>query len=202
MNKDRFLNGIGDRFFINRGSVIDNSNDIVTQAISILKLTPESILEIGCADGWRLKLLKKRYPDCKCSGVDPSSIAVVNSDSSISVVVGTADALPYEANDYDVVIYGFCLYCCDRSDLFKIASEGDRVLKTGGHLIILDFYPDTPQYNVCPDDYDMFTYKMNYGNLFSWHPAYEQVFKHVYVEEDNMAKDNVAVIVFKKKGCR
>jgi ubiquinone/menaquinone biosynthesis C-methylase UbiE len=202
MNKDRYLAGVGDTFFKRRGGVIDNKDDFVIAALGILNILPESILEIGCANGWRLKYLKGNYPDCKCCGIDPSSSAVDAADSSISIMVGTADALPYEASNFDVVIYGFCLYCCDRSDLFKIASEGDRVLKTGGYLVILDFYPDFPQYNVCTDDLHMMTYKMNYGNLFSWHPAYEMVFKHVFIEDDNISRDKVGVLIFHKKGCK
>jgi ubiquinone/menaquinone biosynthesis C-methylase UbiE len=202
MNRDSFLAGTGDRWFLERQLVDSRREDWVHKGIEILKLNPSQILEVGCGDGWRLSNLKKRYPSCNCCGVDPSGLAIMNAPLDIMAQRGTAQCLPYVADQFDIVIYGFCLYCCDREDLFRIAAEGDRLVKKGGHIIIEDFYPEFPQYNVCPDDTDIMTYKMNYGNLWSWHPAYEMVFRNVIPAHASQAGDKVAVQIFHKKGCK
>ena len=106
-------------------------------------------MEIGCGHGWRLNLLNKIYKS-DCWGIDPSA-QVINEGKKefkgITLEKGTADALPYDKDMFDMVIFGFCLYLCDRSDLFKIAYESDRVLKDLGNIVILDFYSTLPYRN-------------------------------------------------------
>ena len=106
-------------------------------------------------------------------GIEPSDKAVSKATSKgLKVQQGTAESLPYDAKKFDVVVYGFCLYLCDREDLFRIAYEGDRVLKDGGLIVILDFDPGVP----CINDYhhlnSVCTYKMDYSKMFTWNSAY------------------------------
>lgn len=110
---------------------------------------PESVLEIGCGNGWRLHVLAREY-HAKCFGIDPSERAVKDGMSlfpDLLLSQATADAVPHADQFFDLVIFGFCLYLCDRKDLFKIACEVDRVLKDFGKLMILDFYPPFPYRN-------------------------------------------------------
>ncbi len=79
---------------------------------------------------------------------------------------GTADALPYIDGQFDMVLFGFCLYLVDRSLLFRVAHEADRVLKKDGTLAIIDFDPPQPMvrpYHHCPGIY---SYKQDYSQLF------------------------------------
>ena len=71
------------------------------------------------------------------------------------------------------MIFGFCLYLCDREDLFRIASEADRVLRPPGWLMIMDFYSPEPRARTYQHRLDVQSYKMDYGSLFTWHPDYE-----------------------------
>ena len=69
----------------------------------------------------------------ECYGIEPSFKAVETAcTSGVNAVQGTADRLPYRDGLFDVVVFGFCLYLCDREDLFRIASEADRVLNDQG----------------------------------------------------------------------
>lgn len=47
-------------------------------------------------------------------------------------------------------------------------------------MTILDFNPPAGHYR---NDYQhhasLFSYKMNYGDLFAWHPGYHRLFEHV-----------------------
>jgi len=79
--------------------------------------------------------------NCSVSGVDPSLNAVNHCKlNNIDAIVGTADSLTHKDNLFDIVIFGFCLYLCDRNDLFRISMEADRVLKKEGWIIIQDFF--------------------------------------------------------------
>lgn len=79
--------------------------------------------------------------NCSISGVDPSLDAINQCKlNNIDAIVGTADSLAYKDNSFDIVIFGFCLYLCDRDDLFRISMEADRVLNKEGWLIIQDFF--------------------------------------------------------------
>ncbi len=69
-------------------------------------------------------------------------------------------------------MFGFCLYLCDREDLFRIACEADRVLKNPGWLLIQDFYSPAPVKREYHHRSGLFTHKMDYRTLFTWNPSY------------------------------
>ena len=135
------------------------------------------VLEVGCGSGVRLGWLQK-HTGWECHGIEPSALAVKEAiRSGVQAQIGTADQLPFADNSIDVVIFGFCLYLCDRDDLFKIAAETDRVLKSPGWLLLKDFYspePATKEYHHRPGVY---SYKMDYKRLFTWNPDYS-IFSH------------------------
>ena len=116
---------------------------------------------------------------------------------------GTADVLPFDNESFDIVIFGFCLYLCDREDLFRIAGEADRVLRKPGWLMIMDFYSPIPHarsYHYYPS---MQSYKMDYRSLFTWHPDYECLSHKVRNHGDASYTDNpeewVAISVLRKR---
>jgi ubiquinone/menaquinone biosynthesis C-methylase UbiE len=152
---------------------LPQDDNVLTQ---ILKLPQPSkgakLLEVGFGDGTGLKWLNDNTA-YSCHGIDPASDAVNDLNRhGVIATQGTAEQLPFKDNYFDVVIFGFCLYLCDRDDLFRIASEADRVLKAPGWLIIRDFYSETPQKQAYRHSPGIFSRKMDYRNLFTWHPAY------------------------------
>ena len=134
--------------------------------------TISSILEIGCGNGLRLEHLSK-ITGAKVFGLDPSPLAISEAKfNGISAEVGTADRLPWPDASMDLVVFGFCLYLCDREDLFKIVSEADRVLKNPGWLVILDFYSRDQEIRPYKHSEGVNSYKMDYSKAFTWHPGY------------------------------
>lgn len=130
------------------------------------------ILEIGCGDGRRLGWVAENF-GCDVYGIEPSSAAVLEANiHGIKVDRGTADSLPYPNEMFDLVIYGFCLYLCDREDYFRIACEADRVLKKNSWLLIMDFFSPTPIQAEYRHRAGIYTTKMDFRKLFDWHPAY------------------------------
>ena len=135
------------------------------------------VLEIGCGNGYRLEWLQK-HTAWQCSGIEPSAKAVEDAcKRGVNACQGTAEELPFSSDTFDIVIFGFCLYLCDRGDLFRIAQEADRVLVNPGWLVIHDFYSTTPYRRNYHHASGVFSYKMDYQTMFLWHPSYT-CYKH------------------------
>lgn len=182
--KDMFINGEGDAWY-SRNSNLDIEsrviNDPILKLMDTLGVKPSSVLEVGSAEGWRLNEIYNRHGSA-CTGFDPSSKAIEAGKKlypNIKLNVATADEIPHDDDSQDFIIIGFCLYLCDRGELFKIANEIDRVLKDDGYLIILDFYTKTPYKNEYSHKEGVFSYKMNYSNMFTWNPSYQLLIQQV-----------------------
>lgn len=167
-----------------------------------------TVAEVGCALAGRTAALAK-ITGGRGFGVDPSALAIAEAarlHPELSFRQATADALPWDDHSIDILIYGFCLYLCDRIDLFRIAAEGDRVLKNGGLLAILDFHPPLPYRNAYSHQPGVFSYKMDNARLWSWNPAYvvisHEIFDHharAMPGESTFAPDErIAVSILKK----
>ena len=181
--KDIFLKSEGNAWFTRNQSAVagrklPDDDALVQEMLDFLPATAGGgrqlkVLEVGCGDGTRLAWIKNHL-ESECYGVEPSSQAVAAACSKgLHAQQGTADSLPYDSQGFDVVIFGFCLYLCDRTDLFCIASEADRVLRTPGWLLINDFFSPTPRARSYPHREGVQSYKMDYRTLFTWHPHYE-----------------------------
>jgi len=191
--KKIFLSGEGDQWFKRNEQSLESKDygqDLIIAEIcellnsdktdSLLKISGGGVklVEIGCGEARRLSYLKENY-QVECYGIDPSRLAIEKSQAKgIRASVGTADNLQFEDDYFDILIFGFCLYLCDREDLFVIATEADRVLKSKGFIIIMDFFhPGKNQKNKYAHKVGLNSYKMDYRSLFLWHPFYE-CFKH------------------------
>ena len=140
--------------------------------LPIPELKPVTVLEIGCGDGTRLSWLRENR-GFECHGIEPSPQAVkIANEKGIHARQGTAENLPFPDMSFDIVMFGFCLYLCDREDLFSIASEADRVLKNPGWLLIFDFYSPMPLKREYHHRSGLFSHKMDYRAMFAWNPAY------------------------------
>lgn len=183
ISKQKFLQEEGDNYFFRNQEVY--KNNVMSKALLLAeKYTGENktFLEIGCATGNNLAYLSKN--GCLCYGIEPSACAVNEAKKThgnkINVIQGTCDDLPFNDNYFDCVFFGFCLYVVDRALLFKAVSEADRVLKTGGILIIEDFDIRIPYKRFYKHHKDISVYKMDYSLLFLSNPQYCLVDKRSY----------------------
>jgi SAM-dependent methyltransferase len=176
-----FLEGEGDAWFQrNRQADADPvthwiDQDPLAELLENLPLprgTEVSVFEVGCGQGLRLAWLSKAK-GWSVAGLDPSekAIAAVNA-AGFKGMVGTAEALPLADRSVDLLIYGFCLYLCDRDDLFRIAAEAHRVLKPQAWLAILDFWSPHQRVNPYHHRPGIQSYKDDLPAMFSWHPSY------------------------------
>ncbi|MDF2178309.1 class I SAM-dependent methyltransferase [Aliiglaciecola sp. CAU 1673] len=181
--KESFMAGEADAWFL-RNTSSDTTfslDDFVKKDPALVYLLnqseePGKVLEIGAANGYRLAAIKSAFADATCVGVEPSALAVEQGNKAypnIDLRRGVAsDLTSFSAGQFNTVIFGFCLYLCDREDLFKIAAEADRVLADGGRIIIWDFYSTVPFQNHYTPKHGLHSYKMDYAKMFLWNPAY------------------------------
>jgi len=189
--KGAFLHGEGDAYFhrnlaalerYHAAALADAVADPVIRALDDLR--PARILEVGAANGWRLDVARQRW-GAHCVGIDPSALAVADGRArfpEITLQVGTADVLPHA--QFDCVIFGFCLYLCDRSDLFRIAAEADRILADDGLIVVYDFFPPSPYRNSYAHRSGVYSYKMDYSVMWRWHPHYSLWRHEVLADHD------------------
>lgn len=192
--KEIFLTGEGDAWFTRNADALGKqrlpgSDPLLVELLGLkehLAAVPGGgkVLEVGCGSGVRLAWLQQ-HMGLECHGIEPSDMAVSQANrAGVHAQIGTADQLPFPDKSFDAVIFGFCLYLCDRDDLFKIAAEADRVLNDPGWLLIKDFYSPTPLAKAYHHKAGVYSYKMDYKTLFTWNPDYN-VYSHRVVHHAN-----------------
>lgn len=95
----------------------------------IVPLTPKAVLDAGCGEGYYLTKLQEALPETEFAGIDISKDAVrfaaVRNKNALWLT-GTAAALPFPEQSFDVVLSMFAL---------TVEQEFARVLKDGGHYL-------------------------------------------------------------------
>jgi ubiquinone/menaquinone biosynthesis C-methylase UbiE len=176
--KNVFLTEEADKWFErNSAHLVPDRDDVAIEALNRAKVKPERILEIGCANGYRLFTLKKLL-DAQCFGIELSQKAVDAGQRkfpSLNLQVGSADSLPYEDNSFDLVIFGFCFYIIDPKLHLRCVAEADRVLQDGGMMAIFDFQSPIPYHNTYSHQPGIRTYKLEFSRFFLAHPGYSLV---------------------------
>ena len=174
--KEIFLNYEGDAWYERNKDALTKIDPEVDPLILEVKNLMHSklidkpekidILEVGCGDGTRSKFISDLM-DCNIYGIDPSQKAIKAAVSKgIVATEGTAEKLPYQDDKFDLLIYGFCLYLCDREDLVNIAKEASRVMKDDSWLVIMDFYSDDEVENSYSHLDTIKSFKMDYRKIF------------------------------------
>lgn len=193
MQKEYFMQGEADAWFARNHESL-GIRDPVTEVIDASNLRPQRVLEVGCSNGWRLDQLRARY-NCSVFGIEPSKqAAIAAAFRRVPVYEATADELKIlRDGSFDLIIYGFSLYLTDPTDWFKIVTEGDRLLESGGHLIVHDFaetaHPFARRYE---HREGVLAYHVDFAQMWLAHPLYSLLTRRIYAGEDEM------VIVLKK----
>lgn len=187
-----FLDGLGDDWFNSNRSNLGKV-DLVQQAFDSLQgvgFTPKLVLEIGCANGWRLKRIREKY-GAKVRGIDPSTKAIREGHAVLgdetSLHIGVASDLPFEKDQFDVVLIGFCLCLCDPSDWLMVVAEANRVLMNRGILMIHDYYQegDTIGAAILPYQHTppVPWYFYDWKRLWLSHPGYNLIWETRLINE-------------------
>jgi ubiquinone/menaquinone biosynthesis C-methylase UbiE len=204
--RGEFLGGEGDRWFDrNRGDQIAPYMQFALDSILPFVRSDHRLLEVGCANGRNLAYIAQSRPGLQCAGVEPSAAAVEDArmrHPKIRFEQGSADRLPFDANHFDVVVFGFCLYLVDRELLFQAMAEADRVLRDQGFLVIIDFDPVGPRKRPYRHLDGVFSYKMDYSAAFvasgHYRLAQKSSFSHAGRAFEMSPADRVGTVILHK----
>lgn len=177
-----FLDGEADAYFQrNIKSRSEARNDPWNAEIANFLSPGDRVLEIGCSDARRLAAIEAMIDGCHFAGVDPSALAIQEARGMyphFDLQVGTAHDTGF-AETFDLLIFGFCLYLCDRDKLLQSVAHADQLLSDGGCLVIIDFDPPHPMKRSYIHHRGLWSYKMDYSSLFSSLPEYNLILKGV-----------------------
>lgn len=193
MQRGIFRDSEGDAWLDRNRSALEGfspASDPVTRLVQPHIRPQWTVAEVGCGPGHRLAALSK-LTGGSGFGIDPSRQALEDAATrypQLKVAQATAEALPWEDGSVDLLIYGFCLYLCDRDDLFKIASEGDRVLRSEGILAVLDFHPPFPYRTAYKHRTGLSSFKMEYARMWSWNPSYTIIAQDMFDHDSGSAQ--------------
>jgi arsenite methyltransferase len=114
----------------------------------------EKVLDVGCGHGLMLIGAAKRLRDGKAIGIDlwqkqdqagnsreatMHNVQLENCTDRVELVDGDARKLPFDENAFDVVVSSWALHnIYDRAGRDTAVREIARVLKPGGHILMID----------------------------------------------------------------
>lgn len=194
--RDAYLNGLGDDWFARNKPDLGENADSLLMLLTRLTVGPmDKILEVGCANGWRVKGIKTAFGG-EIYGIDPSEAAIkaANADEMGTFKVGTADDLPYEDGSMALVMMSYCMWALDPRDWFVAVAESDRVLKEGGLLAIIDRYSARPIRKSYPNRPDVFGYAYDWKKLWLCHPAYSEISEALAVYPDTLTVEGTCLL--------
>ena len=108
------------------------------------------ILDIGCGKGFLLYDFLKVIPDAEIYGIDISPYAIANSKEEIRdrLQVGSATALPWPDDHFDLVISITTLHNLHAYDLDPALREMERVGKTNKYLCVESYRNEQEKANL------------------------------------------------------
>jgi malonyl-CoA O-methyltransferase len=130
------------------------------ERFDLMRIAPETVLDIGCGPGTHTQALSKRFPDASVIAIDQCAAMVVQAaavntgrlarlarfsglggHSSIHGLVCDMGALPLSREFADVLWSNFALQWAN--DAPALFAEWSRVMKTGGVVMFTAPGPDT-----------------------------------------------------------
>jgi ubiquinone/menaquinone biosynthesis C-methylase UbiE len=100
------------------------------------------LLDVGCGTGAHLELYQ-RYK-CNLCGIDlsPSMLQVARErlGESARLELGDATSMPYEDQQFDLILSMLSLHEMAAQTRVGVLTEMKRVLKDGGHILLIDYH--------------------------------------------------------------
>jgi ubiquinone/menaquinone biosynthesis C-methylase UbiE len=125
-----------------RGRLHHTIGDRTAALAMATEAAPQRVLDVGCGTGYLLRVLAGHYPKAQqLTGIDaaPNMIDTarhLTDDDRLTFAVGVAEHLPYPDASIDLVVSSTSF---DHwSDQLAGLTECARVLRPGGHLVLVD----------------------------------------------------------------
>ena len=117
-----------------------------------MTMAPHSrVLDVGCGTGELIRRLRAKYPEAQLAGLDPVpemlAVAREKLGGREDLRIGYADALPWSAGSFDVVVS--CNMFHYITHPLEALREMARVLRPGGTLVLTDWCDDYIACRIC-----------------------------------------------------
>ena len=110
----------------------------INLAINLIKdFNFKNCLDVGCASGYMLSEISKKYPTCKYFGIDAYQKAIKYAKKrykNIDFKVAAADHLPFADNSFDLILFYETIEHVENPH--ACLQEIKRVLRKNGKLIL------------------------------------------------------------------
>jgi ubiquinone/menaquinone biosynthesis C-methylase UbiE len=113
--------------------------------IDAINIKPRKILDLGCGTGTTTIMLKRAFPDAEVIGIDLSTYMLVMADYKakkigldITFLQANAEKTGFKADSFDLVTAALLLHETPPEISKNILKESQRLLRTGGEVIVLD----------------------------------------------------------------
>jgi len=199
--------GDADRWFSrNFNSLNDNvSSEKIKNLIKINNLKADKILEIGCANGFKLNLYSKLLRSKKNYGIDISKKAIQHGKKNyknLNLLNISSLEIDKIKLDFDLIICGFYLYHLDRNDIFRQFDLICKKLSQNGFLLIIDFDPLFKHSNKDLNTKNLISYKMSYDNFLTESGLFEVMYKSksipTHPNKKKFKSDTTSMTLFRK----
>ena len=125
--------------------------DRLLQRLDLVKLQPQTIVDVGTGTGYCARALSSRYPQAHIFGLDLSAAMLHKARQQCGwwqrlrgrqhYMQADAARLPLRSDSVDLIVSSLTLQWCN--DLDTVFAEFYRVLKPGGLLMFSSLGPDT-----------------------------------------------------------
>ena len=124
------------------------STEVVREFLS---LEGARVLDVGCGDGSLVRMMAREGAVATGLEISESQLARARAASPVggeSYQVGRAEALPFDASDFDIVVFFNSLHHVPLGHQETAVAEAARVLKTGGHLLVVEPLAEGPLFEL------------------------------------------------------
>lgn len=169
-----------------------------------------SILEVGCGNGYKLSYLCEKYNSAG-TGIDLSPLAIAEAkkgrNKNIKYLIGDIQSPELDSIKFDLIYLGFFLYLIPPWERIAIYQRVSELLSASGKLVIEDFDVIKGQIVITPYHHrkEIMTYKSDIVQEVADTIQMTLVFKQTYSESgfynETRVNRRLALQIFQAANC-
>ena len=182
-------------------------NNFTLEGLKTSRINPKKILEIGCFNGYRLEQLRQHYSinnkEVDCFGIDLSKLAIKDGKKRFPEIklfeLSSMNSINMK-HQFDLIICDF-LYLLDRELIFEQFDLIYKSLNKDGYLLISDFDPMFPHFNINNNKKNFYSFKVDYSSFLISSYLFKKIYFKNWTSVDKNSKHldkNLSIAIYKK----